>query len=97
MCHLHFLSDGSVDAVVASKAIHNVPSREGRRQAIEEIVRVLKDGGQVAILDIRCIEEFAESLQACGIQDVHVSTSRRFAYPRLRTVTGKKCTQEAYA
>jgi ubiquinone/menaquinone biosynthesis C-methylase UbiE len=39
-------ADATFDAVVANLAIHNVPSREGRRQAISEIVRVLTPGGR---------------------------------------------------
>src|SRR5213078_4322708 len=39
--------DGSFDAVVASNSIHNIYDREGRKQAIAEIVRVLKTGGRV--------------------------------------------------
>src|SRR5579862_9925909 len=45
-------SDGSFDATVAHFAIHNITSREGRREAIREIVRTLKSGGQVAISDL---------------------------------------------
>src|SRR5262249_37091118 len=40
----------SVDVVVASLAIHNIREREGRRQAIDEIARVLKPGGRVALM-----------------------------------------------
>ncbi len=90
MCDLSFLPDGSVDAVVASKAIHNIPDREGRRLAIKEATRVLKPGGRVAIMDIFLLDEFAQSLRACGIQEVRVSTLTYPAYPLLRIVTGKK-------
>jgi hypothetical protein len=45
-------ADRSFDAALAHFAIHNVPSREGRREAIREIVPTLKQGGQVAISDL---------------------------------------------
>jgi SAM-dependent methyltransferase len=39
--------DQTVDVVVSSLAIHNVPTREGRAKAVQEIARVLKPGGFV--------------------------------------------------
>jgi arsenite methyltransferase len=90
MRSLSFLPDGSIDAVIASKAIHNISDRAGRHLAIKEATRVLKAVGQIAIMDIFLLDEFAESLRACGIQEVRVATLRYPAYPLLRIVTGKK-------
>ncbi len=90
MRDLSFLPDGSVDVVVASKAIHNIPDQAGRRLAIREAIRVLPPGGRIAIMDIFLIDEFAESLRACGMQEVNVSTLPYLAYPPLRTVTAIK-------
>ena len=59
--------------MVASLATQNIREREGRRQAIGEIMRVLKLGGQVALLDIRKTSEFAQDLRAAGMQTVQVS------------------------
>jgi ubiquinone/menaquinone biosynthesis C-methylase UbiE len=39
-------------------------------QAIQEIVRVLKPGGKVALLDIQYTQEYVQALQALGWQDV---------------------------
>jgi arsenite methyltransferase len=41
------------DVVVSSMALHNIPGAVGRAAAVGEIVRVLKPGGRVAILDFR--------------------------------------------
>ncbi len=90
MCDLSFLTDGSIDVVVASKSIHNIPTRGGRRQAIAEIVRVLKPEGKVALMDIFLIGELAEHLRACGMQEVTISPPNRLAYPPLWVVTGRK-------
>ncbi len=90
MRDLAFLPDGSVDVVVASKAIHNIPDQAGRRLVIREAIRVLTPGGRIAIMDIFLIDEFAESLRACGMYKVKVSTLPYLAYPPLRTVTAIK-------
>ena len=90
MCDLSFLADRSIDAVVASKSIHNIPTHEGRRQTISEITRVLKPGGRVALMDIILLEEVAEHLRACGMREVIISLPNRLAYPPLRNVTGRK-------
>ncbi|HEX9067674.1 MAG TPA: class I SAM-dependent methyltransferase, partial [Ktedonobacterales bacterium] len=46
------LVDASVDCVVSSLAIHNLHGRDDRRRAIKELVRVLRPGGRIALLDI---------------------------------------------
>lgn len=46
------LADESVDVVVSSLAIHNIPSHAGRRQALDEAVRVVRPGGRLAIADL---------------------------------------------
>jgi len=82
--------DGVFDAIVASNSIHNIYNREGRRQAIGEIVRVLKSGGQVASLDIRHTAEYAEELRAAGMADVERSGLVFWIFPPVRVVRGKK-------
>ncbi len=89
MCELPF-ADSSVDAVVASVAIHNIESREGRRQAMREIVRVLKPGGKVALMDIFCIDEHRDNLQSEGMQNVRVSSPNFWYFPPARIITARK-------
>ena len=52
--------------VVSSLAIHNVPSSGDRAQAIREIVRVLKPGGRIGILDIANVGAYADELRSNG-------------------------------
>ena len=58
--------DASIDVVVSSLAIHNVPTSADRALAITEIVRVLKPGGRVAILDIAHVADYARVLREHG-------------------------------
>ena len=83
-------ANNSFDAVVASQAVHNIESCEGRRQAICEIVRVLKPSGKVALIDIFFVNEYCEALQANGMQNVRVSGRNFWYYPPARTVTANK-------
>jgi arsenite methyltransferase len=83
-------TNNSFDTVIASVAIHNIESCEGRQQAIREIVRVLKPGGKVALMDIFYINEYIEALQANGMQNVRVSGRNFWYYPPARTVTADK-------
>ena len=89
MCEMPF-ADSSFDVAVANLAIHNVPSREGRRQAIEEIVRVLKPGGRVALMDFKCVGDYAADLRRLGLADARVGGPIFWIFPPVRIATGKK-------
>jgi arsenite methyltransferase len=64
------LADNSVDAVVSNLAIHNIPERAGRRQALQEAIRVLRPGGSLAIGDLWETRQHAEQLRELGWRDV---------------------------
>jgi ubiquinone/menaquinone biosynthesis C-methylase UbiE len=83
-------ADASFDAVVASLSIHNIYTDEGRREAIREIVRVLKPHGTVALMDIRHVREYAAGLLGAGMNDVKVSGLSFWIFPPVRTVTARK-------
>ncbi|GAA1959376.1 class I SAM-dependent methyltransferase [Microbacterium deminutum] len=59
-------TDGSFDLVTASLSIHNIPTPEGRREAIREAVRVLAPRGRILVADIQRIREYEAELRALG-------------------------------
>ncbi|ABY35664.1 Methyltransferase type 11 [Chloroflexus aurantiacus J-10-fl] len=82
--------DNTIDVVVSSLAIHNIPTKEGREQAIREIARVLKPNGQVALLDFQCTDEYVQTLKELGWHAVNRSGLNFHMFPPVRVVTGRK-------
>lgn len=64
------LADESVDVVVSNLAIHNIPTRAGRRQALIEAARVLRPGGRLAIADLWETRQHAARLREMGWRNV---------------------------
>jgi SAM-dependent methyltransferase len=93
-------ADASFDVVVSSIAIHNVLDREGRRRAIEEIVRVLRPGGRVVIADLSWTRTYARQLREHGLSEVERrGLGWRFWWglgiPATCLVTARKAAAEA--
>lgn len=82
--------DASVDAVVSCLAIHNVHGRDERRRALQEIARVVRPGGQVAILDLAHIGQYASDLKDAGFAEVHTSGPSLRIYPPVRRLLARK-------
>ncbi len=66
-------ADSTFDVILSSLALHNIPGRDGRQKAIFEIVRVLRPGGKLVILDIFRTHEYVKSLQEAGISNAKSS------------------------
>jgi SAM-dependent methyltransferase len=84
------LEDASVDVVVSSLAIHNVTGADERRKAIREIVRVLKPGGRVGILDIAHVRDYAKEFREAGMSKVAPQGFTLWIYPPTRVLTAVK-------
>ncbi|HET8883254.1 MAG TPA: class I SAM-dependent methyltransferase [Solimonas sp.] len=81
---------GSFDVVVSSWALHNLASDDDRRVAIGEIVRVLKPGGHVALIDIRHARAYAALLRAHGFAPVVVGAPNFLFVVPSRSVVARK-------
>ncbi len=62
--------DASFDLVVSNLAIHNIPEKDSRREAIDEAIRVLKPGGRILIADLFRTEEYVQRLEEAGLRAV---------------------------
>jgi ubiquinone/menaquinone biosynthesis C-methylase UbiE len=62
--------DKTFDVILSSWALHNIYDEAGRATALREIVRVLKPGGRVVIVDIRHTAEYARVLREAGMAAV---------------------------
>jgi arsenite methyltransferase len=84
------LEDGTIDVALSSLAIHNLPTREDRARAIEEISRVLKPGGSLALLDLAHTKEYISTLKRLGWFHIKRSGPNFLIFPPVRVVRGTK-------
>jgi ubiquinone/menaquinone biosynthesis C-methylase UbiE len=60
-------ANATFDVVLSNLCIHNIPTKAGREQACQEIVRVLKPAGTVIITDKSHTKEYAETFAMAGL------------------------------
>lgn len=78
------------DVVVSSLALHNIPSAQERATALDEIARVLKPGGYLAIFDIFHTGDYAKTLKQLSFVDVQRSSLTFPWCVPARTLTARK-------
>ena len=84
--------DASFDVIVSSGALHHISrDRSEHEQAINELLRVLKPGGQIALMDIsHMIEGYAASMKTKGVtSDVKKTVQSPFGF-EMSVMIGKK-------
>ena len=83
--------DASFDVVMSSGALHHISHNfEDHEQAVREIVRVLKPGGQIVIWDItHMIEATAQKMRLMGIKCEVRPTNRNIGFD-MSIVSGRK-------
>jgi SAM-dependent methyltransferase len=82
--------DASFDAIVSSLVIHNISGRGQRRRAIHEFVRVLRPGGQIGIMDLGHVGQYAADLRAAGMSQVRTHGITPWIFPPTRVLTARK-------
>ena len=82
--------NNTFDVVISSLVLHNIDDKEERDRAVREISRVLKPGGQLALVDFQYTNEYAHILGEIGIEDITLSKLHFLLYPPVRVVTGRK-------
>lgn len=58
--------DDSVDVIVSSLAVHNIPGRPARAKAISEATRVLRPGGRLVVADLAETTSHVRQLRELG-------------------------------
>ena len=82
--------DAAFDVVVSNLCIHNIYDRQTRRQALQQIVRVLKPGGVALISDYKLTEEYATEFRNAGLMVEKKRGSLVTTFPPLTVVIASK-------
>ena len=83
-------ADGQFDVVVSNLCLHNIYDGPTRAEALAEIVRVLKSGGQALISDYKRTSEYAEVFRAAGLLVERRRGSLFTTFPPLMVVLARK-------
>lgn len=83
------LEDASVDVVVSSLAVHNVPTQVDRTRSIREMARVVRPGGRIGLLDIAHVGDYARVLRESGWQ-VERNGVTPWIFPPTRELVARK-------
>lgn len=83
-------AEAGFDVIISSLAIHNLPSKAGRDQALCEIARVLKPGGRLAVLDFRSTADYIRTLRRHHLGDAWRPWPNLLMFPWVWIVRGRK-------
>jgi SAM-dependent methyltransferase len=83
-------ADETFDVVLSNLCLHNIPGRAARRNAVREIARVLKPGGEAILSDLGHIAEYARVLRQAGMRVNRRWPNLLTTFPPLRIVVARK-------
>jgi len=83
-------ADGIFNVIVPSLVLHNIHGRAERDAAVREIVRVLKSGGRVALLDVTHTNVYTQMPIDSGIANARRSRPQLLFFMPARIVAGRK-------
>jgi arsenite methyltransferase len=64
--------DNFFNVVLSSWAVHNLEAERDRKQALDEIIRVLKPDGRVVLADIANQVEYARYFELCSLTNIQL-------------------------
>jgi arsenite methyltransferase len=82
--------DATFDVIVSNLCLHNIYDTPTRRQALQQIVRVLKPGGIALISDYKRTAEYADEFQKAGLIVEKRRGSLITTFPPLTVVIARK-------
>jgi len=82
--------DATFDVIVSNLCLHNIYDAPTRRQALRQIVRVLKPGGIALISDYKRTGEYADEFRKAGLVVEKKRASFITTFPPLTVVIARK-------
>ncbi len=82
--------DATFDVIVSNLCLHNIYDATTRRQALAEIVRVLRPGGQAILSDYKHTRQYAAQLRQAGLTVERRYGSLLATFPPLPIVVARK-------
>ena len=82
--------DSHFDVILSNLCLHNIYDSATRHKALDEIVRVLKPGGQALLSDYKRTSEYAKHLRTAGFEVTKKRGSIWATFPPLAVVVATK-------
>jgi arsenite methyltransferase len=82
--------DDTFDVIISLACIHNIPTREGRDNACQQIARVLKPGGAAIISDFKNTSRYQTEFQNAGLQLSSEGGYSWSTFPPMRIIKATK-------
>ena len=81
---------GSFDKVISCLCLHAIGSRKARNEAVMKLTKLLRPGGEIAILDILHTKEYQKVLEQQGLINIRRSAMKFLYFLPTRYVIAEK-------